>query len=270
MERTPRRALPALLTTLAVAAPLALAAGPAQAAPPEYTYDALGDSYAAGFGLAPEQAHPSLLDGRMRIALDDVAAVAQGGTIEHLVEQQLGSLSSETDLVTLSVGGNNLPWTQVVLTCATQPDEVCLGATTGVSGRVATQLPAGLATAYSFVKAAAPGAHVVVTGYPRLFSPEYGDYTGSVGPLSFTISVAEQHAMNALADQLNTTIAQVAQASRVQYVDVATRFDGHGINAPDAWIGDADDPEALHPTAEGQRAYAAALTAAINPRDLRR
>ncbi|GGK59104.1 SGNH/GDSL hydrolase family protein [Ornithinimicrobium pekingense] len=268
MERTPRRALPALLTTLAVAAPLALAAGPAQAAPPEYTYDALGDSYAAGFGLAPEQAHPSLLDGRMRIALDDAAAIP-GATVTSLAGQ-LAALDDETDLVTLSVGGNNLPWTQVVLTCATQPDEVCLGATTGVSGTVATQLPAGLATAYSFVKAAAPGAHVVVTGYPRLFSPEYGDYTGSVGPLSFTISVAEQHAMNALADQLNTTIAQVAQASGVQYVDVATRFDGHGINAPDAWIGDADDPEALHPTAEGQRAYAAALTAAINPRDLRR
>lgn len=56
---------------------------------------------------------------------------------------------------------------------------------------------------------------------------------------------------------------------RLQFVDVTKRFIGHGVNALDPWILGLTDPGLFHPTMSGYRAYAAAVTSAINPRDLR-
>ena len=93
--------------------------------------------------------------------------------------------------------------------------------------------------------AGAPNADVVVTGYPRLFSPEYGAYLGA--------SVAEQQTLNEGADLLNATMARAAATHGFQFVDVTKRFLGHGVNAPDAWILGLLDPGAFHPNAEGSR-----------------
>lgn len=80
-------------------------------------------------------------------------------------------------------------------------------------------MPALLDAVYDRIDAAAPGAHVYVTGYPRLFSPAYGAVLAA--------SPAEQEALNEGADLLNATIRTAAEA------------------------------------------YAAAVTAAIRPSDLR-
>lgn len=259
---------------------LALSLGsvlPATAAPSTYTYDALGDSYAAGYGVAPGGAYPYVLDGRMRIALDDLAAVPTGGTIEHLITNQLAVLDAETDLVTISIGGNDIPWIQVVLACALSdldtenPTEPCNFWLTqaGTAIEAPTALPAGLAAAYAGVAFAAPNAHVVVTGYPRLFSPEYGDYAGRAGDIPFDISVAEQEEMNVLADKLNGAIATAAAAQHFQFVDVTSRFDGHGVNSPEAYVFGVTDPVPLHPNVDGQHEYGVALRSSINPNDLR-
>ncbi len=256
----------------------ALSAGsllPASAAPPSFTYDALGDSFAAGFGVDPSQAYPQVLDGRMRIALDDVAAVPQGGTIQHLLANQLSVLGPETDLVTVSIGGNDLPWISVVAACGISDATEC-GRWLGLAGAAITDaLPAGLDAAYTGVRASAAEAHVVVTGYPRLFSPEYGDYAGTVnippfGPIPFEVTVEEQQAMNDLADDLNALIADRAAAHGFQFVDVTARFAGHGVNSPDNWIGTLDSAGPLHPTVEGQHEYGVALRSQINPNSLRR
>jgi len=114
---------------------------------------------------------------------------------------------------------------------------------------------------YTQVAAAAPNAHVVVTGYPRLFSPEYGAYLGA--------SVAEQQKLNGGADLLNATMARAAATHGFQFVDVTKRFLGHGVNASDAWILGLLDPGAFHPNAEGYEPYTAAVTSAVNPSRLR-
>ena len=109
--------------------------------------------------------------------------------------------------------------------------------------------------------AAAPDAHVVVVGYPRLFSPEHGPYLGA--------SAAEQVALNEGADLLNAVIAEAAAEHGFQFVDVTKRFEGHGVNSPDTWLLGPLDPGAFHPNAAGYQAYTAALTAAINPSRLK-
>lgn len=263
MERTQRRARPASLAALLLAAPLTVATLPAQAAPETSVYDALGDSYAAGSGVLTEQAHPSRLDGRMRILLDDFAAVP-GATVQTMLDLESGQLDAldvDTDLVTVSIGGNNIGWGQAVGACVTMDDTTCAWALTQTSGTIQTVLPPLLDVAYAQIRAAAPDAHVVVTGYPRLFSPEYGAY--------FNATPAEQMAMNDGADLLNEVIAAAAQRHGFQFVDVSGRFDGHGVNATEPWILGLEHPARFHPTVEGQDAYAATLTSQISPRSLR-
>lgn len=259
----------------AVLLPLTVLTAPASAGPPSFTYDAIGDSYAAGSGAPDGAAYPEILDGRMRIALDDFAAVpgATAGPSGNSLETQLEALDQDTDLVTLTIGGNDIPWSQTVTTCLLTDEAACLAQIALVEVQIVTALPGILDDAYADVADAAPDAHVVVTGYAHLFSPKFGDYEVELTPeVSLSMSVAEQEAANDAADLLNQVIADRAQANGFDFVDVTKRFDGHGANAKQPWL-HGFVPTALgdsfHPNARGYRAYGTALTAHINPNDLR-
>jgi lysophospholipase L1-like esterase len=238
----------------------------ASAAPPNrVVYDALGDSYASGYGVPPydgpcgrsASAYPEQLDGRQRIELDNFVACAGATTTSLVSGGQLNALNADTDLVTLTIGGNDIGWSQVVTACLGGTDAQCAGAYANAVDRITTQLPGLLRTVYDQVAALAPNAHVTVTGYPKLFSPENGAYLGA--------SPAEQVTLNAGADLLNTTIAAAATRPAFQFVDVTSRFVGHGVNAPDAWILPPTDPGAFHPNINGYRAYTAAVNSALGP-----
>jgi lysophospholipase L1-like esterase len=269
--RNPLRTASSALAGLVLAAPVVLGMAPASAAPRQpVVYDALGDSYASGYGVPPYtggacgrsgSAYAEQLDGRMKIDLDDFVACAGATTTSMVAGGQLNALDSDTDLVTLTIGGNDIGWSSAVGACLGGSDQQCAGALALVRNRVLTQLPGLLDTVYTDVAAHAPAAHVVVTGYPRLFSPEYGPFLGA--------SPAEQQALNDGADTLNGVIAAAAARHGFQFVDVTKRFVGHGVNAPDPWILGPFDPAAFHPTLDGYRAYTAALTAAIVPARLR-
>ena len=68
---------------------------------------------------------------------------------------------------------------------------------------------------------------------------------------------------------LNSTIRTAAEAHGYTFVDVTGRFVDHGVNAPEAWLLGPTSPGAFHPNVQGYKAYAAAVTAAIRPSDLR-
>lgn len=142
------------------------------------------------------------------------------------------ALDTDTDLVTVSVGGNDIYWIEAVATCILADEATCKGAVNRSRTAVLQSLPGLLDTAYSSIDRAAPNARVLVTGYARLFSPEYGDYVTPYG----TVTAAEQQLMNDGADLLNSVIAARAAAHGFTFVDVTKRFDGHGINAPEPWL----------------------------------
>ena len=181
-------ALALLASSAAVAAPAT--AGP----PPPVVYDALGDSYGSGYGVSPYDgacgrsaaAYAVQIDGRMRIDLDDFAACA-GATTDQLEAGQISALDADTDLVTVSIGGNDILWGDAVGACLMLDDAQCAGALGATTGAIQLLLPALLHDTYSKIHAAAPHAHVVVTGYPRLFSPEYGTYFGAVSYTHLTL-----------------------------------------------------------------------------------
>ncbi len=253
-----------IVVALLLLAPF-VGAGPATAAgPPRLQYDVLGDSYASGFGVPPyeacgrsQSAYGVLVDGRARLELDDFVACGGATTTSLVAGGQLGALDADTDLVLLSIGGNDIGWSQAVTACLGGTDVQCAGATTVVRGRIATVLPGLLDSLHAQISAAAPDARVVVTGYARLFSPEYGAYLGA--------SPAEQGVLNDGADQLNGVVAAAAARHGFDFVDVTDRFVGHGVNALEPWLLGAFDPGAFHPNLTGYEAYAGAVTAAIKP-----
>jgi lysophospholipase L1-like esterase len=269
------RALRSTLVALSLAAPALFGLTAASASPRQpIVYDALGDSYASGFGVPPytptcgrsDAAYAVQLDGRVKIDLDDFVACAGATTVSLVSGGQLDALDADTDLVTLAIGGNDIGWSQAVGACLLGTDQQCTGALGFATGKISNVLPGLLDTVYAGVSAHAPDAHVLVTGYPRLFSPEYGDYLGALP--------AEQRAMNDGADLLNRVIAQAAARHGFGFVDVTKRFDGHGANSPAPWlhglmVGGALDPAAFHPNAEGYASYTAAVTAAVKPSDFR-
>ena len=267
--RTAPRALLSSLVGVALATSGVLVANAASAVPrPPIQADALGDSYAAGVGVPPydgpcarsQSAYAVQLDGRMKIELDDFVACAGATTVTLVSGGQLNALDADTDLVTLTIGGNDIRWGNAVGACLYFDDGTCAGALALATRAITNTLPGLLDTVYSQVAASAPNAHVVVTGYPRLFSPEYGAYLGA--------STSEQQAMNDGADLLNTVIARAAAAKGFQFVDVTERFVDHGVNSPEAWIL-GPGAAAFHPNLDGYKAYTAALTSQINPSRLR-
>jgi lysophospholipase L1-like esterase len=230
-------------------------------------YDALGDSFASGYGVPPydacgrsESAYPVQLDGRMKIELDDFVACAGATTGSLVAGGQLLALDEDTDLVTLMIGGNDIGWGRAVEACLGGTDAQCSGATGLATNAITHVLPGLLEGVYAQVSERAPHAHVVVVGYPRLFSPEFGDYLGA--------STSEQQTLNDGADRLNGVIAGAADDFGFQFVDVTQRFVGHGVNAPAPWIL-GPGAGAFHPNVNGYQAYTAAITSQINPSQLK-
>ncbi|MEO6998063.1 MAG: SGNH/GDSL hydrolase family protein [Terracoccus sp.] len=226
-------------------------------------YDALGDSYASGYGVPPydgscgrsASAYAEQLNGRMRIHLDDFVACAGATTTSLVTGGQLNALDAHTDLVTLTIGGNDIGWSSAVAACLGGTDPQCAAAVSATSSNISTKLPGLLDFVYTQVAQHAPNARVVVTGYPRLFSPKYGSYLGASAP--------EQRALNDGANLLNKVIAKQARKHHFTFVDVTNRFQGHGVNAPTAWILGPQDPAAFHPTLAGYRAYTAAVASSL-------
>jgi lysophospholipase L1-like esterase len=267
-----RTALAAALATLAMAA--GLAAAPAQAAD-KTKYVALGDSYAAGQGAGlykndvcyrSENAYSELAAATKAIKLVTNAACS-GNTTQDVVDSQLRQLNKTTELVTITAGGNNLGFGDIVTNCGSAIFDpafagACAEASATAKARIVTgQLAGDVAAMIQSVKAAAPNAKIVVTGYPYLFDPIPTGLTDSTSKFIYQATD--------LANGLNESIALAVgatdpAATRVKYVDVRTAFTGHGINSTDPWINGAvpDSPDNFHPNAEGYQAYYTALSGA--------
>lgn len=263
-----RTALAAGLATLAMT--MGLAAVPAEAA--ETTrYIALGDSYAAGQGAGPyldgcfrsENTYSELADDLKAIKLDKNVACS-GDTTQDVVKTQLRRLDKNTELVTITAGGNNLRVGDLFTYCGAALSDatavpLCEGALGFAAAEIGSQkLAADVAAMIRRVKAAAPKARIVVTGYPYLYdpvAPNAGD------ALSLFIAQATP-----LVDGLNGSIAAAAYTAGAKYVDVRAAFAGHGINSADPWINldlaNPTSPDNFHPNAEGYQAYFASLKAA--------
>jgi lysophospholipase L1-like esterase len=227
-------------------------------------YVALGDSYAAGVGAGSYTdltcfqsplGYPELLDERKQIHLT-ANATCSGATVRD-VALTVGSAGADTDLVTLTVGGNDVNYIGVIFACG-QGVAACEGAVGATVTGVLPLLAAQLDALYDSINAQSPNAEVVVTGYPHLFSPEFGTTIAlpALNPATgqpFVLTPTEQQIINDGTDALNDVIRAEALQAGFTYVDVVQRFDKHGLGSPQPWIQPFTDPAALHPTAKGYK-----------------
>jgi lysophospholipase L1-like esterase len=245
----------AAATAAAFVSVMALTSGTAQAQTTEYV--AIGDSYASGVGTRSyidddsgcsrsEAAYPSLI--AEEIGADLTFAACTGAKTGDVLAKQLGGLSDGTDLVTITVGGNDTGWAGVVQKCAYPYPWTCTAEIAAAEKFVREQLPAKLHAVYDAVESAAPNADVIVLGYPRLFNGEQCNAITRISP-------AEQAALNDAADLLGDTIGTVAGSHGFAYVDVRDAFQGHAVCDDAEWVNGLSYPiaESYHPNTAGQR-----------------
>lgn len=258
-----RSALLVAGTAVATVAGLGLAA-PALAAPSKI-YVALGDSYSSGVGTGTYikdgttckrsvYAYPSLDAAALGLTLNFRAC--SGATVVDVTNSQLSALSTATGYVTISVGGNDAGFADVVSTCAGTNTTSCMNAITTAQGVIKNILPTKLSTLYAAIKTAAPNATFVVAGYPHLFN-------GKDCSLWTTFTAAEMTALNETADQLNGVISAAAANAGAKFANPTTAFTGHAVCDRSAWINNVNIfnlSESFHPNKTGQQSGYAALT----------
>jgi len=249
---------------LAVAAVLT-GTGTAHAA--EGPYVALGDSYSSGVGAGSyisssgdcdrsTKAYPYLWAAAHSPSTFDFTACS-GARTGDVLANQLGPLSAGTALVSITIGGNDAGFSDVMTTCVLQSDSACTSRINTAKAYVDATLPGQLDNVYSAITSRAPNAHVVVLGYPRFYK---------LGTTCVGLSATKRQAINGAADYLDTAINKVAANHGFSFGDVRTTFSGHEICSGSSWLHSLNllnIGESYHPTAAGQSGgYLPVLTSA--------
>jgi hypothetical protein len=201
-----------------------------------------------------------------------IADVALRGQPHRRGQQaQVEYVTASTRLVTLTIGGNDVGFAQIVKKCLFRRDCTQDPLAEEVRGRLAT-IRARLAGAYRLVRERMdPRGYLLVAGYPRLFLP------GPDAGCEKFISGKEAEWIDSLVIQGNAKVAKAvadatASAGNVAYVDVTERFAEHELCSEDAWLHDLDfslreglNPfkGSYHPTERGQHTYAEAFAGAL-------
>lgn len=250
------------------AVPAGGAATAAAAAPIDYV--ALGDSYAAGVGASPggrggdcrrsPASYPQRWAAEHRPSTFTSVACS-GATSGQVLLRQVRTVSRKTDLVSITVGGNDTGFAPVLAACTMAVrDEDCSRAVRGGERAARYLLPVGLTAIIAAVKVQSPRARIVVLGYPRLFAPG-----AACDDVPMVPNAAHRTLLNRAADTLNASLRGTATRFGATYADVSGAFAGHGLCGPDPWINPPADPPragSYHPTGQGYAdGYLPAMTA---------
>jgi lysophospholipase L1-like esterase len=233
------------------------------AAAPQYV--ALGDSYSAGVGTrvfyeetcyrSPD-AYPPLIASARGYSLSFEAC--SGATTREVIEKQLAPLNSSTSLVTITIGGNDAGFSEVMISCALYYF-TCEESIEEADYFILYTLPGLLNTTYSDIRARASKAHVVVLGYPHLF-------TASGATCNFNALTSEhEQELNETANILDQVIAERAAAHGFTFVDPRKAFEAHEICSSSEWLNGQSWPlrESYHPNKSGYKAFQSLIEAVL-------
>ncbi|WP_211308000.1 GDSL-type esterase/lipase family protein [Geodermatophilus normandii] len=197
-----------LTVLLAALAGVLLLTPPASAVPGPLRYVALGDSYSAASGVLPP----------------DLTAAQHPG-----VPPQLEALSADTQLVTMTIGGNDSGvFVTSILRCGAagvstlgqgSPCRDTYG--TSFEDTVRTTTYPALVEALSAVRQAAPRARVAILGYPAILPPTGGCFD------RMPIAEGDVPYPYGLQATLNDAVRRAAAATGVTFVDLSAASAGH-------------------------------------------
>jgi Putative Ig domain/GDSL-like Lipase/Acylhydrolase family len=263
-------------------------------------YAALGDSYSAGVGTLDDsysaacnrgpKAWPMLLgsDGALSITKNSFFACSGAKSWQELhgdppkqpdQVQELHNYASSNGtpgLVTITAGGNDAEFAELLKGCYTNLGRACASALHRAINYLTNAhktLPGSLSELYEgAAKAAGAGTRIEAVGYPAIF-PAHGSFdvynqcrwlvkdTGGVlsliGELTKDLNGDIQQAVSLA----NTGLKQNHIQAQVAYADTEPAFSGHELCTGKSWVAELGIHNALnktagHPLPEGQKALA--------------
>ncbi|MEZ0069359.1 lysophospholipase L1-like esterase [Streptacidiphilus sp. MAP12-20] len=288
--RARARRMAAVAVAAATVSGLALAV-PAQASSAAgLNYVALGDSYSAGSGVLPVDFSAPLECARSTANYPHDLAASTGAQLTDVtcggaqtkdfagsqypgVAPQLNALSDSTDLVTLTIGGNdNNTFISAILACGSagvvtlgfgHPCESLYGST--FDDQIDNNTYPALVAALNAVKAKAPNARVAIIGYPWIVPSQavWGCFA------KMPIASGDIPYLRELEGHLNAAVQRAADATGATFVDMAAASDGHDACQPigTRWIEPVlfgTNYVPVHPNALGESAMADQVAGALN------
>lgn len=274
----------ALVTSVAATAALLSSVAPAGARE-TLDYVALGDSAAAG-PLIPNQNpniaclrsdtnYPRIAAARLGARLHDVTC--SGAKIADFSGRQYGflapqydALSRRTDLVTVTIGGNDMHLVRAALTCLNalpEPvgfscaDRYTAGGRDELADRV-EQVRPRFGQALEEIRRRAPHAEIVVVGYGTYLRPD-GCYPKE------PVWARDANYLQATVNRLSAMLRQQASAHGARFVDLAPVSVGHDVCAPvDQKYFEGVVPTSvaapLHPNAKGMAAFGRVVAESVD------
>jgi GDSL-like Lipase/Acylhydrolase family len=271
-----RRALAIAVTPLLVTVAAAIAAtGPSQAATGPLRYVALGDSYSAASGVLPPDPtspqcmrstanYPHVIAGKTGAALTDVTC---GGadTSDYVTGQypgvapQLDAVHRRTQLVTMTIGGNNNnTFVDAIVDCGSAGIST-LGEGSPCKDRYGSSFdddirhktyPA-LVTALTAVRAKAPHARVAILGYPWILPKTEGCFD------KMPVAKGDVPYLRDVQATLNDAVRRAAAATGATYVSMSRVSEGHDACQAEGvrWVEpvfQGTNPVVVHPNALGE------------------
>lgn len=256
---------------------------------PKAKYVGMGDSFSSGEGHSPfevssdvggvnechrsTQAYPRTL--QSELGFDSMAFVACSGAVTHSVlyggpgignwseGAQTDVLSSDTEAVTITIGGNDLGFKEVIEKCSNQLTryngwgcssdtnlndtldyrlEALDGTATGITYGYDGYEIHSISEVIEAIETEAPNASIHIAGYPKIFGSSFTDYEvdanapgGGLCVAGVGVNFSYQDAlwMNGWADSLNGVISDAVAVAKLDGVDVEyitpNAFNGHGL-----------------------------------------
>jgi len=242
------------------------------------TYVALGDSYSSGTGTfnyysesgecyrSPDSYVPYVAD-QLNLGVPLFAACHGAQTADFYNQNpntgepaQISHLSEDTEVVTLTIGGNDAGFKDALDRCVHRPFHQGFGCKDdssllvdlamrfdALAGTTIAQAPDNrtiipLLQLYESIEILAPNAKIYVGGYPQLFGSGIANYTSnSSAPggaqcsvtAGATVSYSDAQWLNQKADELNGIIANTVEAAQNESIDItfvpAALFTGYGL-----------------------------------------
>lgn len=265
----------ALATTAALVASVAAAAAPSGAST-ALRYVALGDSYSAASGVLPTDPsaspgcmrsirnYPHVLAAKVGTQLTDVTCGA-AQTKDYFTSQQPGvprqldAVRSDTQLITMTIGGNDsgvfvnsiVACGQAGLSTAGQGSPCKDKYGSSFETTIKNTTYPSLVRALRAVRAKAPHAKVGILSYPWILPTSVGCYP------QMPVATGDVPYLRHLQATLNDAVRRAAAATGATYVDLNVVSNGHDACKPIGvrWVEPAvggTNPVIVHPNALGE------------------
>ena len=160
--------------------------------------------------------------------------------------------------MTITIGGNDAGFSEVIISCALYYF-TCGSSISSANSFIQNKLPALLNTTYADIRARATTAHVVVLGYPHLFTAE-----GKTCNVNLLTSSHEKE-LNHTGDLLDGVVSSQAAAHGFTFVDPRNAFLPHEVCSSSEWLNGQSNPlsESYHPNVSGQADFTSLLEAVL-------